>query len=354
MSRTGLLSEVSSFQTESIDDPIDYLPNLQNLSMEQMLKSSEVQGIENLLEKQLRWKYQQEGRERVLRRELQRQLKFADESFAFEAGNLTNMSLTSSEPVIPSQCSLSEVHEMYAVYDDLVAANVSGVPLSPELSPLVVGMCMSDECERTLSPAEQDLAHQLHEFSLYNEESAATSPSIILKNDDVLSFQPAVSNSLRHKVKYSQNKFRKSHVPPNTDQPKNRNRSINAQLSKTETFNKWKALYKTAICRKWKELGSCPHGEKCRFAHGLRELRKRPQVHKKFNHVTCKNFLEGCCPYGSRCCFSHDVSEQRTPDRLSGGFFGRNQSPYWAGRYDYDYGDNLLIGGYGYEQAMEI
>merc|ERR1719320_1617834 len=70
-----------------------------------------------------------------------------------------------------------------------------------------------------------------------------------------------------------------------------------------------KSFFKTAICSKWKELGSCPYGEKCRFAHGLRELRKRPKRHKKFNYVTCKNFLEGCCTYGLRCRFSHDAFE---------------------------------------------
>jgi len=118
-------------------------------------------------------KYQKEEREYILRqekemRELQRQLKFSDESFAFGAGNLTNMSLPSSEPVSTIQCSLSEVHEMNGMYDNLVGSNVPDMPLSQELSPLVVGMCLSDECDRTLSPAEQDLTHLLHEFSLYN------------------------------------------------------------------------------------------------------------------------------------------------------------------------------------------
>jgi len=347
MSRSELLSEVASLDTESVDDPIDNLPDLQNVLMEQMLNSSEVQGIKDLLEKQLQWKHQEELREHVLRQEtemseLQGQLKSADVSFAISAGNFTNMSLPSSEPVTPIQCSLSEVHEMNAMYDDFVGANVSDLPLSPELSPLVVGICMSDECERTLSPAEQDFIHQLHGFSLDNEESAATLPTTVSNNDDVLSCQYAISNSLRQKnVKSSQNEFRKGNFPSHVYLPNNRSRRINTQSLRTGTFNKWKDFFKTAICSKWQELGSCPYGEKCRFAHGLRELRKRPLGHKKFNHVTCKKFLEGCCPYGSRCRFSHGVYEQRMSGRQTGVFSGRNQSPDWTGRYGYKYGDYL-------------
>jgi len=341
MSRTGLLSEAASFETESADDN---LPILQNLSIEQMLKIGEVQALENLLEMQLQRKHQQELREHVLRqekemRDFQRQQNFADESFAFEAGNLTNMSLPSSQPVTPILSALSEVPEMNAMCEEMVGANVPNVPLSPELSPLLVGMCMSDECEGTLGPTEQDLAHQLHEFSLYNEESTSTLPSTMANRDDVLSCQSAVSSMMRQKkVKYPQNEYRKSHFPY-VNQPKTRR--INSQLLKSGTSNKLKDLFKTAICSKWKELGSCPYGEKCRFAHGLRELRMRPKRHKKFNHVTCKNFLEGCCPYGSRCRFSHDVFEHRMLERHTGVFSRRNLTPDWTGRYGYDYGDYL-------------
>ncbi|KAJ1932268.1 hypothetical protein EC988_009514, partial [Linderina pennispora] len=36
-------------------------------------------------------------------------------------------------------------------------------------------------------------------------------------------------------------------------------------------------LYKTQMCQRFTELGECPYGEKCQFAHGQAELRKVPE-----------------------------------------------------------------------------
>lgn len=35
--------------------------------------------------------------------------------------------------------------------------------------------------------------------------------------------------------------------------------------------------YKTALCKHW-EIGPCPFGPACTFAHGLEELREKPKV----------------------------------------------------------------------------
>jgi len=50
------LQEAASFKTESAEGYPDKLPNLKNLSIEKMLKTREVQAVENLIEKQLRKK----------------------------------------------------------------------------------------------------------------------------------------------------------------------------------------------------------------------------------------------------------------------------------------------------------
>ena len=38
-----------------------------------------------------------------------------------------------------------------------------------------------------------------------------------------------------------------------------------------------KKKYKTKLCRHWLRLGTCNLGDKCNFAHGLYELRKKPK-----------------------------------------------------------------------------
>jgi len=60
------------------------------------------------------------------------------------------------------------------------------------------------------------------------------------------------------------------------------------------------ANYKTTICRHW-ELGTCPHSDKCLFAHGADELGgglRKP--------VQCRNWEQGFCAHGNRCFFAHD------------------------------------------------
>jgi len=330
-----LHGEAVSFENESSEYPIDNLPKLQNLSLEQMLKVSEVQAFENILEKKLQRKHRQELTKHILRqkkeiRELKRQLEFADESFAFNARNLS-MPVSCSQPVSPIPSGLSELQELTAVCDEVVGSDVPDVPLSPELSPLVMGMSMSDGYERTLTPAEQDLARQLHELSDYEENWASTITSTMTDKDDFLYCQSA-GNMLRHsELKQSLNGFRRSQFSSFGDQPKNRR--LNTQ---------WVDYYKTALCKRWKEFSYCPYGETCRFAHGWRELRMRPIKHKKTKVSTCKKFIAGCCPNGSLCNFSHDVFEKRMTERVNDVFSRRHQSLDWTRKNGYDYGNYAL------------
>lgn len=67
-------------------------------------------------------------------------------------------------------------------------------------------------------------------------------------------------------------------------------------------------MYKTEFCHTYQETDNCPYGNKCRFAHGPKELQnsdsEKPSSYKT---VRCRNFWEkGDCRYGKRCRFVHD------------------------------------------------
>ena len=77
------------------------------------------------------------------------------------------------------------------------------------------------------------------------------------------------------------------------------------------------ALFKTELCKSFAESRYCRYGLKCRFAHGLADLRAVTR-HKKFKTEQCKNFsTTGSCPYGPRCRFIHNP-ETRDQDELPG------------------------------------
>lgn len=62
--------------------------------------------------------------------------------------------------------------------------------------------------------------------------------------------------------------------------------------------------YKTEMCKKIEETGSCPYGRKCKYAHSKEELRSK-EVVDNYRTVECTKFKEGYCPYGDRCNFIH-------------------------------------------------
>jgi len=75
-------------------------------------------------------------------------------------------------------------------------------------------------------------------------------------------------------------------------------------------------LYKTEICRSFRETGACRYGSKCQFAHGEHELRPVMR-HPKYKTEICRNFTEtGTCPYGTRCRFVH-YQRQTSRDSMS-------------------------------------
>lgn len=77
--------------------------------------------------------------------------------------------------------------------------------------------------------------------------------------------------------------------------------------------------YKTELCRPFEEAGACKYGDKCQFAHGMRELRNL-QRHPKYKTELCRTFHSvGFCPYGPRCHFVHNAEEARRREPSSPG-----------------------------------
>ena len=54
------------------------------------------------------------------------------------------------------------------------------------------------------------------------------------------------------------------------------------------------------------ETNFCVYGNKCRFAHGFKELVVKKQINN-YKQKMCNSFFKkGFCPYGNRCNFKHD------------------------------------------------
>lgn len=67
--------------------------------------------------------------------------------------------------------------------------------------------------------------------------------------------------------------------------------------------------FKTELCRSLQGYSQCWYGERCRFAHGLHELRP-PVRHSRYRTRPCYNYhVLGLCNYGSRCSFIHSGAE---------------------------------------------
>ncbi|KAJ8422495.1 hypothetical protein Cgig2_000564 [Carnegiea gigantea] len=75
-----------------------------------------------------------------------------------------------------------------------------------------------------------------------------------------------------------------------------------------EVYNQ--GMYKTELCNKWQESGTCPYEDHCQFAHGMSEL--RPVIrHPRYKTEVCRMILAGDpCPYGHRCHFRHALTGQ--------------------------------------------
>jgi len=93
-------------------------------------------------------------------------------------------------------------------------------------------------------------------------------------------------------------------IPSPTSAPVEEDKQIEEEISKQN-------LYKTELCRSFRDTGACRYGHKCQFAHGEHELRALLR-HPKYKTEICKTFATTAhCPYGNRCRFIHtDVNGQ--------------------------------------------
>ena len=75
--------------------------------------------------------------------------------------------------------------------------------------------------------------------------------------------------------------------------------------------------YKSELCKNYEILGYCPYGDKCDYAHGIKELRGINNNNQNFRIKKCKSFfLNGFCPYGKRCQFSHKIFNNKMNEKI--------------------------------------
>lgn len=96
-----------------------------------------------------------------------------------------------------------------------------------------------------------------------------------------------------------------------------------------EVYNQ--GMFKTELCNKWQETGTCPYGDHCQFAHGIEEL--RPVIrHPRYKTEVCRMVLAGdVCPYGHRCHFRHALTDQ---ERFMGHLNSRSIKLNWQVKTD--------------------
>jgi len=86
---------------------------------------------------------------------------------------------------------------------------------------------------------------------------------------------------------------------------KHNERKVNRKQSK-KIQEKNKALHKTELCNHWTLTSTCTFEDKCYFAHGIRELKKRVRV-GNFKSQPCVDCPRdnSQCEFGSRCNYCH-------------------------------------------------
>lgn len=89
-----------------------------------------------------------------------------------------------------------------------------------------------------------------------------------------------------------------------------------SEKQQTNTSNSCDNTYKTEMCRTWIETNACPYNEKCRFAHGKKELHDKLIIGINYKQKECKSFhTMGFCNYGSRCHFKHEQRRLKEIER---------------------------------------
>jgi len=127
----------------------------------------------------------------------------------------------------------------------------------------------------------------------------------------------AVGSPVKTKIDFKKEEVAK--VKPLVDEDQDgKSQEIESELTKQN-------LYKTEMCRNWKETGVCRYGTKCQFAHGGDELRGVLR-HPKYKTEICRQYhTTGTCTYGKRCRFVHHASEMSPDDATKDGEYSFQQ-----------------------------
>lgn len=155
------------------------------------------------------------------------------------------------------------------------------------------------------------------ELSLQKLEAASSSsPSISSPTSSTHSFdiprelsasQAAIGRQQQQQVQSNNNNNKPFDFA--LDSSDSSSASSTTSCSSSKTINS--SRYKTELCRPYQENGTCKYGEKCQFAHGLKELRTITR-HPKYKTDLCRTYhSSGFCPYGPRCHFIHNLEEQQ-------------------------------------------
>ena len=112
---------------------------------------------------------------------------------------------------------------------------------------------------------------------------------IFLNNDESLN-NKIKTNIVNKTNKQQQKKYKKNATDP-------------VDINKEKSSD---PKYKTELCKTFEESNYCSYGNKCRFAHGKKELFKKSEIIFNYKKKNCNSFyVEGYCSYGTRCSFKH-------------------------------------------------
>uniref|UniRef100_A0A0K0E7D0 C3H1-type domain-containing protein n=1 Tax=Strongyloides stercoralis TaxID=6248 RepID=A0A0K0E7D0_STRER len=97
---------------------------------------------------------------------------------------------------------------------------------------------------------------------------------------------------------------------------KSRNNSLDRNR-KNDTRNSRSGVrrfYKTKLCQHFEAKGECRYKDRCSYAHGINELRKRSYNHSGKSNKICYEYKQGYCSKGLSCRYIHRSNDDDDED----------------------------------------
>ncbi|KAK6109140.1 Zinc finger C-x8-C-x5-C-x3-H type (and similar) family protein [Brugia pahangi] len=200
--------------------------------------------------------------------------------------------------------------------EDLIAATVNMVPVSPEMYELLEAYGVEPHMMAYYNQEEPNRIYvsaygQLHfiDLSMINP----TNNGSVVQNDPIVrnDLEAELNKVIQRVLSKLAKKHSRNDVPLKTDSSENMNTSTWQMLTDTEREElqrerRKRNAYKTSLCKSFRENNICQYGDECVFAHGEKELRLPPQAHPKYKTQLCNKFsVWNYCPYGARCQYIH-------------------------------------------------